>query len=271
MDIEEMKRKKDVEGLIKALKDEEIEVRATAAEALGEIGDARAVESLVQYLSDKQLDIGEEAAEALGKIGDVRAVEPLIQALSFEDSSTRAFAAEALGEIGDAKAVEPLIQALSFEDSSTRAFAAEALGKIGDARVKKPLEQALSDENPHVQKTASKALEKMGYAKRGKNIIRHLLILLEEEPVPEGVDGALSNVLDSAPYEEAGSFVYRGFVDDKTKIKVAVTGPKDYSKAYIVASARTHFPEIDANNLRHQKFLRVDQQGKQSRGIIIHD
>lgn len=196
-------------------------------------------------------------------------VEGLIEAL--KHLMVQADAAEALGKIGDVKAVEPLIQALSFETSSTRASAAEALGKIGDARAKKPLEQALSDENPYVQKTASKALKKMGYAKRGKDIIRHLLILLEKEPVPEGVDGAISNVLDNAPYKEAGSYVYGGYVDAKTKIKVVVTGPEDYSKAYIIAAARTHFPKIDVNNLRYQNFLRVDQQGKQSGGIIVND
>ena len=54
--------------------------------------------------------------------------------------------------------------------------------------------------------------------------------------MPEGVAGVISNVLDNAPNGKAGSFVYRAFVDDKTKIKVAVTGSEDYSKAFIVAA-----------------------------------
>ena len=84
--VEKMKAKKDVKGLIKALKyndkkneySEVFFIRHQAVKALGEVGDARAIEPLVETMrddSDKLL--GSEAAEALGAIGDKRAVEPL--------------------------------------------------------------------------------------------------------------------------------------------------------------------------------------------------
>jgi HEAT repeat protein len=42
-------------NLIKALKDEDSDVRASVvAEALGEIGDARAVEALIEALKDRR-------------------------------------------------------------------------------------------------------------------------------------------------------------------------------------------------------------------------
>lgn len=41
-DVEKMKAKKDVKGLIKALKYKDMVIRWDAAEALGRIGDARA-------------------------------------------------------------------------------------------------------------------------------------------------------------------------------------------------------------------------------------
>jgi len=48
--IEEMKTRRDVEGLTKALKDKDWSVRREAAVALGEIKDARAVEPLIWAL-----------------------------------------------------------------------------------------------------------------------------------------------------------------------------------------------------------------------------
>ena len=87
--IEKMKAKKDVGGLIKALKDKDGGVRVSAAEALGKIGYAGAIESLVQVLNDEERDVRSEAAEALGKIKEERAVEPLIHALKDENVDVR--------------------------------------------------------------------------------------------------------------------------------------------------------------------------------------
>ena len=96
-DVEKMKAKKDVKGLIKALKyKKESSVRCAAAEALGKIGYAGAVESLVQVLNDEERDVRSEAAKALGKIKEERAVEPLIQALKDKDSDVRSNATWAI-------------------------------------------------------------------------------------------------------------------------------------------------------------------------------
>jgi HEAT repeat protein len=83
--VEKLEEKKDVEGLINALKDKNWLVRKDAAVALGEIGDERAVEPLIQALKDESEWVPEKAAFALGKIGDKRAVEPLIRALGHEE------------------------------------------------------------------------------------------------------------------------------------------------------------------------------------------
>ena len=68
--------------LIAALEDGDILVRQYAAEALGEIGDARAVAPLIAALeNDDYRKVRYEAAEALGKIGDERAVVPLARGM----------------------------------------------------------------------------------------------------------------------------------------------------------------------------------------------
>ena len=78
-DVDKMKEKKNVKGLIKALGyPKDYQVRKFASEALGEIGDAQAVEQLIAALKDEEVQVRKFAAKALGKIGDARAIEPLI-------------------------------------------------------------------------------------------------------------------------------------------------------------------------------------------------
>ena len=96
--VKKMQKERDVEGLIKALEHKNIHVRERAAEALGELKDARAVEPLILALNGE--DEGRfQAAFALGRIGDKRAVEPLILALNDKNEDVREKAAKALEEI----------------------------------------------------------------------------------------------------------------------------------------------------------------------------
>ncbi|MFX0162829.1 MAG: HEAT repeat domain-containing protein, partial [Candidatus Hodarchaeota archaeon] len=86
-DVEKMKLEKDVEGLIKALKyDGDWKVRWIVASALEEIGGVRAVDALVRALKDE--DVQEKATMALVKKGEA-AVELLIQALKDKDWEVR--------------------------------------------------------------------------------------------------------------------------------------------------------------------------------------
>ncbi|MFZ3385591.1 MAG: HEAT repeat domain-containing protein [Candidatus Hydromicrobium sp.] len=148
-----------VELLIEALKDEDWHVRGRAAVALGNIGDGRAVGPLIKALKDKDSDVRMRAAEALVKIGEP-AVELLIEALKDGDWHVRGRAAVALGNIGDGRAVGPLIEALKDGDKDVRWEAAVALGNIGDARAVEPLLRVLDDTHSNA---AATALEKIGF------------------------------------------------------------------------------------------------------------
>jgi vesicle coat complex subunit len=118
------------------------------------------IQGLIQALEDKNVNVRRRAIRALEKAGS-SAVEPLIAALKSEVSRVRAGAVEALGEIEDRGAVEPLIAALQDRISNVRAGAAEALGKIKDARAVEPLIAALQDKNMDVRDSAAKALAKI--------------------------------------------------------------------------------------------------------------
>lgn len=136
--IQKLKARGDVQGLIKALNYEKDKtVCRDAALALGQIGDERAVEPLIDALKEGDRLMRRTAALALGEIGDERAVETLTDALKDSDKEARQAGAEALGKIGDSRVVEPLIEAL--KDKSLDEVAARALGQVGDERAVEPL------------------------------------------------------------------------------------------------------------------------------------
>ena len=66
--IWELKARRDIEGLIEALKDSDVWVRQNAAEALGKIGDRRAVGPLIEALEDSEAIVRSAAEKALEKI-----------------------------------------------------------------------------------------------------------------------------------------------------------------------------------------------------------
>jgi hypothetical protein len=86
---------------IHALKNEDWQVRFSAAEALAKIGDPQAVEPLLAVLWDVKWRVRYVAAWALGEIGDLRAVEPLGAAYQEWGLRHRYSAALALWHLGN--------------------------------------------------------------------------------------------------------------------------------------------------------------------------
>ena len=112
-----------------ALTDHDWFVRATAANALGRIQDAKAVEGLISILSDEEWFVRERAAEALSKIGEP-AVEPLVCALKDGNGLVRERAAEILGKIGSKKSLIPLQEAFNDKELYVRARAVLAFERV---------------------------------------------------------------------------------------------------------------------------------------------
>jgi len=123
-----------------------------AAEALGNIQDARAIEPILAALRDTDPIISvyrffnEPIITALTKIG-LSAVEPLIAALKAPEEIVRYSSAQALGGIGDTRAVGPLIITLTYDVlPMVRAAAAEGLRRLGDKSAIDPLTAKLGAE-----------------------------------------------------------------------------------------------------------------------------
>ena len=187
--IENLKAKGDVQGLIKALGyQKDPNIRQAAAVALGQLGDHNAVEALISTLEDSESQVRLAIVEALGQLGNSHAVEPLITVLTGVDTSLKVVTVQALGEIGNAHAVEaltaapkdgnialaaadtlvkigapavePLITVLTGTDNSLKMVAVKALGEIGNPRAAEALTAALNDGN--ISLVAADTLVKIG-------------------------------------------------------------------------------------------------------------
>lgn len=115
--------------ILKALKDEDVNISVMAGDLLGNVKEPHTVEPLISLSKDEDVSIRRNAIIALGKIGDPRAIEPLIDALINEDNVyVRRDVARALGDIGDPQAIEPLIAAL--KDEGAQYIARKSLKKL---------------------------------------------------------------------------------------------------------------------------------------------
>lgn len=169
-----MKNPIAVETLISTLSDDKPNVRASAIEALGRIGDKRATAPLLQILENQQDNkyARSYAAKALGGIKDSSAVQPLIASLSDNALEVRCASAEALGEIGDHRAIAPLvIKSLQRfrEEWPVRRCAVEGLGHFRDQQSINALKSILNAffENREVQTAARTSLEKILKTEKG--------------------------------------------------------------------------------------------------------
>jgi HEAT repeats/HEAT repeat len=119
--------------LLELLKTPEPNVRAAAAELCRDLklSSDFVVTELMRALTDNEWQVRQAAAEALGSIGSDRAVDALLVALKDNDHYVRSAAAEALGNIGSDRALDALILAMKDDDWYVRSKAAEALGKLG--------------------------------------------------------------------------------------------------------------------------------------------
>ena len=129
-DIEYLTRKKDINGLIRAMRFHDIGVQLEAAKALATLG-PDAIGHLLLALGTKNKTVKLGIIGALTEIKSPESIVPLIATLSDENSEVRWQAAIALGEIGDSSAIVPLKYSIRDPDKYVRYGAAIALTMIG--------------------------------------------------------------------------------------------------------------------------------------------
>lgn len=132
-------------------------------QALGMSKQAEAVPVLVEALKDEDNKVFASAAEALGKLGDA-AVPALITLLDEGADDARCVAAWKLGEIRPRKAITPLLTLIDkTENIDCIALAIWALGEIGISTIEvtEALVKAKQHPEPEVYLRAEVALKKV--------------------------------------------------------------------------------------------------------------
>ncbi len=112
--VEKLKEKGNVEGLIKALKYKDPSIRRKAANALGELKAKESLDALIDALADEDVKVRLEVVRALGRLGDSRAVEALINVVKGDESlDVKLEAIKSLKSIGYSKTTELLVGMVS--------------------------------------------------------------------------------------------------------------------------------------------------------------
>jgi HEAT repeat protein len=131
-------REHTVSLLLELLHDEAPEMRRTAAESLGKVGDPQAADSMLSLKHDPAIMVREASVLAMGRLkhtANDETVGVLIQALEDADESVRQAAAVAIGEIQPGpQLLEPVVGLLRSSDATIRRAAVRALLQVDSSQ-----------------------------------------------------------------------------------------------------------------------------------------
>jgi len=155
------------QGMVQALSDPDRMVRKYSAWALGQIGEeinTDAALALVSTLEDEHLDVKKTAAKALGNVGLRKPMIPLLlKGLQGGKTQSRRAVVDALMHLEGKLAYSTLITALDDLDPEVRQSAIAALGELGNKKaLPKFRKSLLHDRNVGVRTEAAYRLGKLG-------------------------------------------------------------------------------------------------------------
>ena len=174
--------------LVKALDHYDPSIRAAAARVSGRLGVTAAGDALIKAINDSQPPVRYAAMHALGAIQERRAIAALGEQLTFYGKGEGAWAAlDALAHIADPSSI-PLFKArLADKDPFLRRAAAEGLGRSGDSSEVAALEiGAGNDGAESVRAAMAFALQKLG-----RNYIPRLVESMNSEKMAPQIAGYL--------------------------------------------------------------------------------
>lgn len=250
VDVQRLKERGDIDGVLKALGHKESDIRLQAVRVLGELGNPRAVEPLMASLEDSDRAVRAEAVRALQRLADPRAVEPLLAALEDSYNDVRAEAARALQQLADPRAIDPLLALMGRERGYVRMFAMRALGDLAGVASVAPILAALDaasfqgrppDEPDAARETIAKigrpAVPALIAARSRHDDVRQLIIeLLGTLGGDDAVDALVERLRDPDPHDRRHAAIALGRLGDARALGALVSALTD-RESYVQEAA----------------------------------
>ena len=159
-------KERAVSRLLELLRDEGPEMRRTAAECLGKIGDPQAIDSILPLMHDPAAIVREASVLAMGRLKPIATdgvVALLTQALEDPTESVRQAAVVAIGEIEPgSRLLEPVLGLLRSSDATIRRAAVRALLQINTSQWVPALIEAGRDSDAEVRQGIVAAVGEWG-------------------------------------------------------------------------------------------------------------
>jgi HEAT repeat protein len=150
-----------VEPLIAVLQSDDSRPAWSAAQVLGDLGDARALPALIAAIRSPNALLGSAAAKAALKLPDPLALSQVIAALPAAPLMTQQSIVLALQQLGDSRAVEKLVELLAATSPPImRTAIIKALGDLGDAALLPVIRPYLDDADHHVRDWAAEVVQR---------------------------------------------------------------------------------------------------------------
>ena len=161
-------RERTVSLLLELLRDEGPEMRRTAAESLGKIGDPRAADSILPLIHDPAAIVREASVLAMGRVKPTATdgvVGLLTQALEDSVESVRQAAVVAIGDIEPgSRLLQPVVGLLRSSDVTIRRTAVRALLQVDSSQSVPALVAAGRDSDAEVRQGIVAAVGEWGGA-----------------------------------------------------------------------------------------------------------
>jgi hypothetical protein len=137
--INNLKIKRDIDGLLKLLKSTDVKVVIKTICVLSEFKDSKIIGPLIKLLNHNDNKVRESVVLALGELKDSKAFKPLVEALNDDDYSVKKSSITALVKLNGRKAYSHIEKKLRDNDSSISKYAAEALVEIDERKAHRTL------------------------------------------------------------------------------------------------------------------------------------
>ena len=156
-----------IDGLLKAVDDEDARVRTEAIYAVGVVARpplaTTEADLLIKALDHYDPAIRVAAARVIGRLEVKPAGEALIAAINDTNPAVRYAAMRALGEIRETRAVNALSDQLAFYGKGEGAWVAlDALARIAHSSTGPLFQVRLGDKDPYIRRAAAEGLARLG-------------------------------------------------------------------------------------------------------------